>query len=78
MVVITDGGKEDFGTETNYIQVPATSFPYTMPLTQFVPICLLFGAFMAARGEKAGRGCTGPWSFSKDAACVRQSEIVVL
>ena len=78
MVVITDGGKEDFETDTNYIQVPKTAFPYTMPLTQFVPICLLFGALMASRGERAGRGCTGPWSFSKDAACVRQSEIVVL
>lgn len=78
MFVITDGSKDDLGVDTTYIQVPSTSFAYTMPLTQFVPICLLFGYFMAMRGERAGRGCTGPWSFSKDAACVRQSEIVVL
>lgn len=78
MVVITDGGKEDFDVDAEYIQVPRTAYPYTMPLTQFVPMCLLFGYFMAMRGDKAGRGCTGPWIISKDAACVRQSEIVVL
>ncbi len=77
MVVITDGGKDDFGVDTEYIQIPRSDYPYAFPLTEFVPICLLFGYFMAMRDERAGRGCTGPWIISKDAACVRNSEIVI-
>lgn len=78
MVVITDGGKEDFSVDCEYVKVPKTDYPYSMPLTQFVPICLLFGYLMGTRGDKAGRGCTGPWKIADGAACVRNSEIVIV
>ena len=47
-------------------------------LYNFVPACLVFGYLMTMLGERSGRGCEGPWSFSKGAACVRQSEIVMV
>ena len=78
LLVLTDGDAADFGVEAHYVKTPRTAFASTMPLTQFVPICLLMGYLQAMLGEKSGRGCEGPWSFSKGAACVRTSEIVVL
>lgn len=78
LLIVTDGGIEDFEVEAHYVKTPRTAFPYTMPLTQFVPICLLMGYLQTMLGEKSGRGCEGPWSFSKGAACVRNSEIIVL
>jgi Glucosamine 6-phosphate synthetase, contains amidotransferase and phosphosugar isomerase domains len=78
LLVISDGGKEDFGADCDYVKVPKTAFAQTMMLTQFVPLCLLFGYLQKMRGEKSGRGCEGPWSFSKGAACVRNSEKVIL
>ena len=77
LLIVTDGGIEDFGVEAHYVKTPRTAFPCTIPLTQFVPICLLMGYLQAMLGEKSGRGCEGPWSFSKGAACVRNSEIIV-
>ena len=38
----------------------------------------MFGYLMTMLGERSGRGCEGPWSFSKGAACVRQSKIVMV
>ena len=35
LMVITDGGKEDFGVDTNYVKVPKTKYAINMPLTQF-------------------------------------------
>ena len=78
LVVVTDGTEADFGVKATYVQVPKTDHWATQPLTQFVPSCLLFGYIMAMNGDKPCRGCTGPWSFSEGAACVRNSEIVVL
>ncbi len=78
LLVITDGDEKDFGVNCDYVKVPKTDYPYTMPLTQFAPMSLLFGYMMKMRGERAGRGCEGPWIISKDAACVRQSEIVII
>ena len=46
LMVITDGGKEDFGVDTNYVKVPKTKYAINMPLTQFAPICLLVGFFL--------------------------------
>jgi glucosamine 6-phosphate synthetase-like amidotransferase/phosphosugar isomerase protein len=61
-----------------YTEVPFSDFEHSMLLTQFTPICLLFGYIQTMLGEKNGRGCEGPWSFAKGAVCVRNSEIQIL
>lgn len=76
-MIITDGTKEDFDIDTNYIQVPKTEYPITMPLTQYVPICLLAGYIGEMLGEKDGRGCEGRWKFCEGGASVRNSEIII-
>ena len=78
LAVITDGGREDFGTDTTYIKVPRTRYEINMPLTQYAPICLLAGYIMDMIGEKDGRGCEGVWHIADGARCIRESEIVVL
>lgn len=78
LAVITDGTESDFNVPAVYFKVPQTTYPYTAFLTQFTPVCLLSGYIQAMTGEKSGRGCEGPWAFSKNAACVRQSEIIIL
>lgn len=78
LVVITDGGAEDFdGEEAVYIKVPKPEFPITMPLTQFAPVCLIAAYIAELTGEKYGRGGEGDWEFSKDGAGVTESEIIV-
>lgn len=77
MVVITDGGKEDFGEETTYIKVPSPKYPISMPITHFAPICLLMSYISELIGEKYGRGCEGAWSFAEGGAGVKNSEIIV-
>lgn len=78
LVVITDGGKEDFNDEAAvYIKVPAPRYPINMPLTQFAPICLIAGYISVLTGEKYGRGCEGDWAFCKGGYCVKNSEIIV-
>lgn len=78
IAVITDGGKTDFGEEEAvYIQVPSPKYPLNMPLTQFVPFCLIAGYLSAMIGESYGRGCEGNWSFCKDGSCVKNNEIIV-
>lgn len=78
LMVITDGGKEDFGVDTTYVKVPKTKYQINMPLTQYAPICLLAGYIMDAIGEVDGRGCEGVWHIAEGARCIRQSEILVL
>lgn len=78
LMVITDGGKEDFGVDTNYIKVPRSQFEINMPLTQFAPICLLAGFIMDMIGEVDGRGCQGVWEIAQGARCIRQSQFEVL
>lgn len=78
LMVITDGGKEDFGVDTNYIKVPKTKYEINMPLTQYVPICLLCGYIMEMIGEEDGRGCKGVWKIADGARCIRESEIIVM
>lgn len=78
LIVITDGGIEDFGTDTTYIKVPKSKYAINMPLTQYAPICLLAGYIMDMIGEKDGRGCEGVWHIADGAKCIRESEMVVL
>lgn len=77
LMVITDGGKEDFGVDTSYVKVPKTKYQINMPLTQYAPICLLAGYIMDMIGEVDGRGCEGVWRIAEGARCIRQSEIIV-
>ena len=78
MAVVTDCDPAEIGEGVNCFIVPKTKHDYAMALSQWTPVCLLMGYIQLMLGEKSGRGCEGPWSFSKGAACVRQSEIVVL
>lgn len=78
LMVITDGGKEDFGVDTTYVKVPGTKYSINMPLTQYAPICLLAGYIMEMIGEVDGRGCRGVWHIADGAKCIRQSQIEVL
>jgi glucosamine--fructose-6-phosphate aminotransferase (isomerizing) len=83
LLLITNSGIGKTGGEIDIdacccTEVPFSDFEYSMLLTQFTPICLLFGYIQAMLGEKNGRACEGPWSFAKGAACVRNSEIQVL
>ena len=77
LMVITDGGKEDFGVDTNYVKVPKTKYAINMPLTQFAPIRLLCGYIMDMIGEEDGRGCKGVWKIADGARCIRESEMIV-
>ena len=56
--------------------VPKAKYPLAKALYQFAPICLICGYMMNMLGERAGRGCEGPWVIAKGAACVRQSQLV--
>lgn len=78
LMVITDGGAEDFGVDTVYVKVPKTRYEINMPLTQYAPICLLAGYIMDMIGEVDGRGCQGVWQIADGARCIRQSEMVIL
>lgn len=78
LLVITDGGAEDFeGEKAVYIKVPKPKYPITMPLTHFAPVCLLAAYIAELIGETYGRGCEGDWSFCKGGAGVTESEIIV-
>lgn len=78
LAVITDGTEETFGVpNVVYIQVPSPKYPLNMPVTQFVPVCLLAGYLSAMNGEEYGRGSEGPWSFCEQGFCVKHNEIVV-
>lgn len=79
VMVVTDESKEMFGLDEDFcIQVPSPKYPLSMPLTQFVPMCLLAGYISCMLGESYGRGCEGPWSFCKNGHCVQENEIIVL
>lgn len=77
LLIVTDGEKDDFGVEATYIRVPGEGHPICMPLTQFVPLCLLAGFLQDIAGEKTIRGAEGPWSFAKGGGAVKGGEIVV-
>lgn len=76
LAVITDGEAEDFGeAEAVWIQVPSSKYPMSMPLTQFVPLCLLAGYLSELVGEAYGRGEKDQWAFCKGGAGVKNSEL---
>lgn len=89
MLVVTDGGGDvpggedeggvrvTGGEDERCIRVPSPKYPMNMPLTQFVPMCLLSGYISAMLGEAYGRGCEGPWRFCENGRCVRENEIIV-
>ena len=78
LLVITDGGEEDFGVAVNYVKVPRTKYSCNMALTEYAPICLLAGYIMDMIGEVDGRGCQGVWKIADGARCIRESEMVIL
>lgn len=78
LLVITDGGEEDFGVAANYVRVPRTKYGCNMALTEYAPICLLAGYIMDMIGEVDGRGCEGVWKIADGARCIRESEMVIL
>lgn len=78
LIVITDGGKDDFGVDTTYIKVPRSKYAINMALTQYAPICLLAGYIMDMIGEVDGRGCEGVWHIAQGARCIRDSKIEIL
>lgn len=79
VMIVTDEPKETLGTgKALCIRVPSPKYPISMPLTQFVPMCLLAGYISCMLGESYGRGCEGPWSFCENGRCVQENEIIVL
>lgn len=78
LVVITDGTREDFqGEDAVYIRVPSPDFKINMPITQFVPGCLLAGYLSAILQETYGRQGQEAWKPWKDGSCVKNNEIIV-
>lgn len=77
LMLITDGGIEDFGEDAIYIKVPSPKYPFHMSITQFAPVALLAGYISVLIGEQYGRGCAGAWSFCEGGHCVKNSEIII-
>lgn len=77
VAIVTDEEMPD-EKEAAVFVVPKAKYPLAKALYQFAPICLICGYMMNMLGERAGRGCEGPWVIAKGAACVRQSEIVYI
>lgn len=78
LMVISDGTESELGTEKGkLVRVPRPKYPMNMPLTQFVPLCLLAGYMSRLLDEPYGRGCKGPWQFCENGYCVRENEIIV-
>ena len=77
LAIVTDREMPD-ETQAAVFVIPKAKNVLAESLYNFVPACLVFGYLMTMLGERSGRSCEGPWSFSKGAACVRQSEIVMV
>ncbi|MEF9880059.1 MAG: SIS domain-containing protein [Clostridia bacterium] len=77
LAVVTDEKIESLD-DIGQLLIPKAVYPFAENLYAFAPLCLITGAMMTLLGERSGRGCEGPWSFSKGAACVRQSKIEVI
>ncbi|MGN0763327.1 MAG: hypothetical protein ACI4MK_08055, partial [Aristaeellaceae bacterium] len=78
LCVVTDIDREDLPEGVRVFRIPRAQNVLAEAVYQFAPICLISGYLMSMLGERAGRGCEGPWSFSKGAACVRQSTIEII
>jgi len=74
-VLITDSLDYEEKDSLKIIRVPMSQFPMMLPLTQFVPISLIFGYIAAMKNEEPGRGCKNEWQFCKDGAAIRNSQI---
>jgi glucosamine--fructose-6-phosphate aminotransferase (isomerizing) len=78
LLIVSDKMWEDFDTTgLTFVTVPSSAFADSISLVQHAPINLLVGYIMSLLGETPGRGCAGPWSFAKDGAGVRNSEIIL-
>lgn len=78
VMIVTDGTGNTLGADNELcVRIPSPKYPINMPITQFVPMCLLAGYISSMLGESYGRGCEGPWSFCKDGRCVQENEIIV-
>jgi len=64
--------------EVKQVITPKSSFSFGGILTGFIPVALLAGNIGGINGEKDGRGCEGNWSFCKDGAAIKNSEIIIL
>lgn len=73
--VVTDTERTDIPEGVKVFMIPKAQNMLAEAVYQFAPICLISGYLMAMLGERAGRGCEGPWIIAKGAACVRQSKI---
>ena len=78
LLVVTDEERPDLAGRATVFVVPKAKYLLAESLYQFAPICLICGYMMTLLGERSGRGCEGPWSFSKGAACVRQSKLEII
>lgn len=78
VLMISDGGMENFGENVVYARVPRAKYSINNALTQYAPICLLAGYIMDLIGEVDGRGCEGVWKIAQGAKCIRESQLVVL
>lgn len=76
LLVVTDGGREDFGADAHYIRIPHSDFMPAMALTQYVPVCVLAGYMGAMLGEKNCRGCLGAWEFAAGGKFICGSELI--
>lgn len=73
-LLITDDPQAFPGAACPVAVTPKTRYPLSGVLTQYVPLCLLFGAIGAMLGEEDGRGCRDNWSFAQDGAAIQHSE----
>jgi glucosamine 6-phosphate synthetase-like amidotransferase/phosphosugar isomerase protein len=79
LLVVTDANWEDFDfSGFHVVHFVPSAFVDSISLTQSTPISLLVGYMMALIGEVDGRGATGLWSFCKDGAAVKNSEIIII
>ncbi|REK77955.1 SIS domain-containing protein [Paenibacillus paeoniae] len=76
-LVISDMDASSFPEPCTVVHTPKTSYPISMPLTQFVPVALLSGYIAAIIGEEDGRGTKDNWSFAHNGNAVKNSEIII-
>ncbi|MFD0714519.1 SIS domain-containing protein [Paenibacillus sp. GCM10027626] len=77
LLVVSDAARSDFPEKCVVVATPKTSYPVTIPLTQFVPAALLSGYIATIIGEDDGRGTKDNWSFARDGYAVKNSEIII-
>lgn len=78
LAVVTDREMPELEGKATVFVVPKAQNILAESMYHFAPICLICGYMMNMKGERAGRGCDGPWIIAKGAACVRQSNIEII